>query len=76
MRTAEEVPTLLSYECRTKATDPSATRAFMRYWRPLSPFIGVVLRAQLRTVESTLEEDLPQWMSNRSAFRSSIPTDR
>ena len=48
--------TLLSYECRTKATDPSATRAFMRYWRPLAPFIGVVLRAQLRTVESTLEE--------------------
>jgi hypothetical protein len=48
--------TLLSYECRTKGTDPSATRAFMRYWRPLSPFIGVVLRAQLRTVESTLEE--------------------
>jgi hypothetical protein len=48
--------TLLSYECRTQATDPSATRAFMRYWRPLSPFIGVVLRAQLRTIESTLEE--------------------
>jgi hypothetical protein len=48
--------TLVSYECRTLATDPSARRAFMRYWRPLSPFIGVVLRAQLRVIESTLEE--------------------
>jgi hypothetical protein len=41
---------LVSYECRTSATDPSARRAFLRYWRPLSPFIGVVLRAQLRVV--------------------------
>jgi hypothetical protein len=46
--------TLVSYECRTKGTDPAATRGFMRYWRPLSPFVGVVLRAQLRTIESTL----------------------
>lgn len=42
--------TLVSYECRTQATDPESRRAFLRYWRPLSPFIGVVLRAQLRTV--------------------------
>jgi hypothetical protein len=48
--------TLVTYECRTLATDPSARRAFMRYWRPLSSLIGVVLRAQLRVVESTLEE--------------------
>jgi hypothetical protein len=41
---------LVSYECRTQATDPAARRAFLRYWRPLSPFIGVVLRAQLRVV--------------------------
>jgi hypothetical protein len=48
--------TLVTYECRTLATDPSARRAFMRYWRPLSSLIGVVLRAQLRVIESTLEE--------------------
>ena len=42
--------TLVSYECRTQATDPESRRAFLRYWRPLSPFVGVVLRAQLRTV--------------------------
>jgi hypothetical protein len=52
----EERRTLVTYECRTLATDPSARRAFMRYWRPLSPFIGFVLRAQLRTIETTLEE--------------------
>jgi hypothetical protein len=42
--------TLVSYECRTQATDPAARRAFLRYWRALSPFIGVVLRSQLRVV--------------------------
>jgi len=45
--------TLVSYECRTQATDPAARRGFLRYWRPLSPFIGVVLRSQLRVVERT-----------------------
>ena len=45
--------TLVSYECRTQATDPQSRRAFMRYWRALSPFIGVVLRAQLRVVART-----------------------
>jgi hypothetical protein len=48
--------TLVTYECRTLATDASSRRAFLRYWRPLSPFIGFVLRAQLRTIETTLEE--------------------
>lgn len=43
---------LVSYECRTRATDADARRAFLRYWRPLSPFIGVVLRAQLGVVAS------------------------
>ena len=43
---------LVSYECRTQATDPAARRAFLRYWRPLSPFIGVVLRAQLGVVSA------------------------
>jgi hypothetical protein len=42
--------TLVSYECRTQATDEAARRAFLRYWRPLSPFIGVVLRSQLNVI--------------------------
>ncbi len=42
--------TLISYECRTQTTSADARREFMRYWRPLSPFIGIVLRAQLRLI--------------------------
>ncbi|MDW5595544.1 hypothetical protein VSS74_14435 [Conexibacter stalactiti] len=47
---------LVSYECRTLATDPQSRRAFLRYWRALSPFIGVVLRTQLRIVARTAAE--------------------
>jgi hypothetical protein len=42
--------TLVSYEARTQATDEGARRGFMRYWRPLAPFIGVVMRSQLRVI--------------------------
>jgi len=42
--------TLVSYECRTLGTDAAARDGFLRYWRPLSPFIGVVLRAHLRAI--------------------------
>jgi hypothetical protein len=42
--------TLVSYECRTQATDGVARRGFLRYWRLLSPFIGIVLRSQLNVV--------------------------
>lgn len=45
--------TLVSYECRTQGTDRASTAGFLRYWRLLSPFIGVVLRAQLRTIADT-----------------------
>jgi hypothetical protein len=44
--------TLVTYEVRTRATDEAARRGFLRYWRPLSPFIGVVLRAQLGVVRA------------------------
>lgn len=43
---------LVTYECRTLATDETARRGFMRYWRPLSPFIGVVMRSQLQVIEA------------------------
>ena len=44
--------TLVSCECRTLATDETARRGFMRYWRPLAPFIGLVMRSQLRVIEA------------------------
>jgi hypothetical protein len=40
---------LVSYELRTRATD--AGRAFWRYWRVASPFVGRLMRAQLAIVE-------------------------
>jgi hypothetical protein len=55
LRLCDKDRTLVTYECRTLATDPSSRRAFLRYWRPLSPFVGFVLRAQLQTIETTLE---------------------
>lgn len=42
--------TLVSYEARTAITDEGSRRAFLRYWRALSPFIGVVMRSQLGVV--------------------------
>jgi hypothetical protein len=42
--------TLVSYEARTAATDEVSRRSFLRYWRALSPFIGVVMRSQLGVV--------------------------
>jgi hypothetical protein len=46
-----EARTLVSYEARTRATDAEARRAFWRYWRVSSPFVGRVMRAQLAVVE-------------------------
>jgi hypothetical protein len=45
--------TLLSYEARTSVTDPGSRTAFLRYWRALGPFIGVLLH---RTLSATAEE--------------------
>ncbi len=44
--------TLVTYECRTLATDETARRGFTRYRRPLAPFIGLVMRSQLRVIEA------------------------
>ena len=43
--------TLVTYEARTKATDAASRRAFLRYWRVVSPFVGVVMRAMLAAIE-------------------------
>jgi hypothetical protein len=42
--------TLVSYEARTLATDEHSRRAFLRYWRAVSPGVGVVMRSLLRVV--------------------------
>lgn len=51
--------TLVTYECRTLATDANARRSFMRYWRPLAPFIGLVMRSQLRVIDNEATGGLP-----------------
>ena len=50
LRRYGEARTIVSYETRTHATDADARRAFLRYWRVVTPFVGVVLRAQLAVV--------------------------
>ncbi|NBM18720.1 hypothetical protein [Streptomyces sp. GC420] len=44
---------LLTYEARTVCTDPESTARFSRYWGLVSPGVGIVLRATLRTVRSS-----------------------
>jgi hypothetical protein len=50
-RSYGEARTLVSYEARMRATDAASRRAFWRYWRVASPFVGRVMRAQLIVVE-------------------------
>ncbi|HUJ66626.1 MAG TPA: hypothetical protein VLX59_13860 [Acidimicrobiales bacterium] len=47
---------LLTYETRTAATDNQARRGIHRYWRLLSPFIGIVLRGVLNGVKQRVEK--------------------
>jgi hypothetical protein len=48
--------TLLSYEARTHATDTGSRRAFLRYWRVVSVFVGIVMRSTLRVVRDSVHE--------------------
>ncbi len=50
LRAYGEDRTLVSYEARTVATDPESRRSFLRYWRVVSPFVGIVMRSMLRIV--------------------------
>jgi hypothetical protein len=43
------------YEVRTKATDEASRRAFLRYWRVTSPFIGVVMRSLLAVIDRDVQ---------------------
>ena len=42
--------TLVTYEARTLALDDTSRRGFRRYWRVVSPFVGVVMRSMLALV--------------------------
>jgi hypothetical protein len=42
--------TLLTYEARTQATDDVARQSFMRYWRFVSPGVGIVMRSALSLI--------------------------
>jgi hypothetical protein len=46
--------TLVSYEARTQATDAVARTAFLRYWRVVDLFVGVVMRGTLRLLDHTV----------------------
>jgi hypothetical protein len=43
--------TLVTYEARTRATDKHSRRAFLRYWRVVAPFVGIVMTALVKTIE-------------------------
>ncbi len=46
---------LLSYEARTGMSDAASRTKFARYWTVVSPFVGVIMRATLRTVKADAE---------------------
>ncbi|MGW7459440.1 hypothetical protein [Streptomyces sp. NPDC054797] len=57
---------LLIYEARTACTDPESTARFGRYWKLVSPGVGIVLRAALRTIGETAEGGL-RWSEGAEA---------
>ncbi len=48
---------LVTYEARTTMTDDESRDRFHRYWTVVSPFVGTIMRALLRTVAETVPED-------------------
>jgi hypothetical protein len=58
---------VVSYEARTRCTDPESRRKFLRYWRLTSPFIGVVMRAALRTIAERALQEPPVTVPTTSA---------
>lgn len=58
---------LMAYEARVEITDPESRRKFRRYWLITSPFIGVVLRAALRTAAHNAAQEPPVRVPTTSA---------
>ncbi|MDH3247861.1 MAG: hypothetical protein OEQ47_02815, partial [Acidimicrobiia bacterium] len=46
---------IVTYEARTAMTDDDSRERFGRYWTVVSPFVGTIMRAVLRTVDERLE---------------------
>jgi hypothetical protein len=46
---------LLTYECRTRTTDPVTRTKFERYWRLVRPFVGHILRATVATIRADVD---------------------
>jgi hypothetical protein len=44
--------TLLTYECRTRITDPVSRRRFEGYWRLVRPFVAHILHATVMTIRA------------------------
>lgn len=55
IRNYGESRSLLSYEARTAGTDEESRRRFRRYWWLARRFVGVVMRAALRTARDLAE---------------------
>lgn len=55
MRPYGQRRTLLSYEARTANTDAASRKRFKRYWFLVRIFVGVILRAALRTAKDLAE---------------------
>lgn len=55
LREYGENRTLLTYEARTSNTDDDSRRRFRRYWWIVHVFVGVVMRAALRTAKELSE---------------------
>lgn len=49
--------TILTYEARTAMTDDESRTRFHRYWIVVSPFVGTIMRALLRTVADEVPLD-------------------
>ena len=58
---------LMAYEARVEITDPESRRTFRRYWLITSPFIGVVLKATLRTAAHKATQEPPVRVPTTSA---------
>lgn len=54
---------LVTYEARTAMTDPESRDRFHRYWTVVSPFVGTIMRALLRTVDEQVQESTEHAMA-------------
>jgi hypothetical protein len=78
--------TRLTYEARTVATDDSARRGFLRYWRFVSPFVGYIMRSTLAVIARELRNEterdmllnrfMPEYdVVERHSIRIAVPAE-